>query len=191
MHERGKRMKYDISEVSARLRATRESLDFTAEEIAKAACIDTEEYIAYENGEKDFPLSVLDACAEALGIEMVELLTGVAPTLQTYSLVRKGEGLPIERRIGLTYQHMAYLFKKKKIEPIMVHVPFEPDRTKPVQLTAHEGQEMEFVVHGKMAFVIGNKTEILSEGDCVYFDSSNPHGIVALEGDCELLAILI
>lgn len=184
-------MKYDISEVSARLKATRESLDFTVEEIAKAASITPEEYIAYENGEKDFPLSVLDACAEALGIEMIELLTGMTPTLQTYSLVRKGEGLPIERRIGLTYQHMAYLFKNKKIEPIMVHAPYEPDQTKPVHLTAHEGQEMEFVIRGKMKFVIGNKTEILNEGDCVYFDSSNPHGIVALDGDCELLAILI
>lgn len=184
-------MKYDISEVSARLKATRESLDFTVEEIAKAASIAPEEYIAYESGEKDLPLSVLDACAEALGIEMIELLTGMTPTLQAYSLVRKGEGLPIERRIGLTYQHMAYLFKNKKIEPIMVHAPYEPDQTKPVHLTAHEGQEMEFVIRGKMKFVIGNKTEILNEGDCVYFDSSNPHGIVALDGDCELLAILI
>lgn len=184
-------MKYDISEVSARLKATRESLDFTVEDMAKAAKIDPSEYIAYENGEKDLSLSVLNECAEALGIEMIELLTGVTPTLQTYSLVRKGEGLPIERRIGLTYQHMAYLFKNKKIEPIMVHAPYEPDQTKPVHLSSHEGQEMEFVLKGKMKFVIGNKTEILNEGDCVYFDSSNPHGIVALDGDCELLAILI
>lgn len=184
-------MKYDISEVSARLKATRESLDFTAEEIAKAANIRTEEYIAYENGEKDLSLSILDACAEALGIEMIELLTGMTPTLQTYSLVRKGEGLPIERRIGLTYQHMAYLFKNKKIEPIMVHAPYEPDQTKPVHLSVHEGQEMEFVIKGKIKFVIGNKTEILNEGDCVYFDSSNPHGIVAIDGDSDLLVILI
>lgn len=184
-------MKYDISEVSARLKATRESLDFTVEDMAKAAKIDPNEYIAYENGEKDLSLSVLNECAEALGIEMIELLTGMTPTLQTYSLVRKGEGLPIERRIGLTYQHMAYLFKNKKIEPIMVHAPYESDQTKPVHLSSHEGQEMELVIKGKMKFVIGNKTEILNEGDCVYFDSSNPHGIVALDGDCELLAILI
>lgn len=184
-------MKYDISEVSARLKATRESLDFTTEYMAKAAKIDPSEYVAYENGEKDLSLSVLNECADALGIEMIELLTGMTPTLQTYSLVRKGEGLPIERRIGLTYQHMAYLFKNKKIEPIMVHAPYEPDQTKPVHLSSHEGQEMEFVLKGKMKFVIGNKTEILNEGDCVYFDSSNPHGIVALEEDCELLAILI
>ena len=135
-------MKYDIKEVSSRLKATRECLDYTVADMAKAARITEAEYIAYENGEKDLSLSVLNACAEAMGIEMVELLTGTSPTLNTYSLVRNGEGLPIERRIGFTYQHMAYLFKNKKIEPIMVHAPFEPDHKKPIHLSVHEGQEM-------------------------------------------------
>ncbi len=184
-------MKYDIKEVSSRLRATRESLDYTVEDMAKATKITTEEYIAYENGEKDISLSVLDECAEALGIEMVELLTGSSPTLQKYSLVRKGEGLPIERRIGFTYQHMAYLFKKKKIEPLLVNIPYEPDLTKPIHLSVHEGQEMNYIIKGKIKFVIGNSTEYLNEGDCIYFDSSNPHGMIAIDGDCELLAILI
>lgn len=184
-------MKYDIKEVSSRLKITRESLDFTIEEMAKAAKITVDEYMAYENGDKDISLSVLNECAEALGVEMIELLTGNSPTLQTYSLVRKGEGLPIERRIGFTYQHMAYLFKKKKIEPIMVHIPFEPDLTKPIHLSVHEGQEMNFVVKGKIKFVIGNSVEYLNEGDCIYFDSSNPHGMISIDGDCELLAILI
>lgn len=184
-------MKYDIKEVSARLRATRESLDYSVEDMAKATKITTEEYLAYENGEKDISLSILDECAEALGIEMVELLTGNSPTLQKYSLVRKGEGLPIERRIGFTYQHMAYLFKKKKIEPLLVNIPYEPDLTKPVHLSVHEGQEMNYVLKGKIKFIVGNSTEYLKEGDCIYFDSSNPHGMIAIDGDCELLAILI
>ena len=60
-------MKYDIKEVSSRLKATRESLDYTVEDMAKATKITVEEYIAYENGEKDISLSILDECAEALG----------------------------------------------------------------------------------------------------------------------------
>ena len=184
-------MKYDIKEVSSRLKITRESLDITIEEMANAAKISVEEYVAYENGEKEISLSALNECADALGVEMIELLTGNSPTLQTYSLVRKGDGLPIERRIGFTSQHMAYLFKNKKIEPIMVNVPFEPDLTKPIHLSVHEGQEMNFIVKGKIKFVIGNSVEYLNEGDCIYFDSSNPHGMISIDGDCELLAILI
>lgn len=184
-------MKYDIKEVSSRLRATRESLEISTKEMAAAARITEEEYIAYESGEKDLSLSVLDKCAEAMGIEMIELLTGSSPTLATYSVVRRGEGLPIERRIGFTYQHMAYLFKNKKIEPIMVHAPFEPDEKKPIHMSVHEGQEMDFIISGTLKFVINNNTEILHEGDCVYFDSSNPHGMIAIGGDCDFLAILI
>ena len=131
-------MKYDIKEVSARLKATRESLDYTVGDMARAARITEQEYLDYEEGRKDLSLSVLNSCAEAMGIEMIELLTGSSPTLATYSLVRKGEGLPIERRIGFTYQHMAYLFKNKKIEPIMVHAPYEPDQSKPIAMSVHE-----------------------------------------------------
>lgn len=184
-------MKYDVKEVSARLKATREYLDITAEEMAAAAKISVEDYLAYENGELDFTISILDSCAEAMGIEMVELLTGASPTLQTYSVVRKGDGLPVERRVGFKYQHLAFLFKNKKIEPIMVIAPHEPDETKPIHLSVHDGQEMDFIVKGKLKFVIGDRTEYLSEGDCVYFDSSKPHGMIAIEGDCEFLAILI
>lgn len=184
-------MKYDIKEVSTRLKATRESLDLTVEHMARVTNISVENYLAYENGEKDISLSELNECAEALGVEMIELLTGNSPTLQKYSLVRKGNGLPVERRIDFTYQHMAYLFKNKKIEPLFVTIPYEPDLTKPIHLSVHEGQEMDYILKGKLKFNIGNKTEYLNEGDCIYYDSSNPHGMIAIDGDCELLAIII
>lgn len=186
-------MNYNIKEVSARLKAARESLDITPEFMAQKASITVEEYILCENGEKDFSVSILNSCAEALGIEMIELLTGMTPTLKTYSVVRRGEGLPIERRIGFTYQHMAYLFKNKKIEPIMVNAPYEEsEQNKPIHLSVHDGQEMDFIISGSMKFVIGDRTEILNAGDCVYFDSSKPHGMIAINGaPCDFLAILI
>lgn len=186
-------MNYNIKDVSSRLKATREYLDITADFMAERTNTTKDEYISYENGEKDFSLSFLNAAADALGIEMIELLTGMTPTLKTYSVVRKGEGLPIERRIGFTYQHVAYLFKNKKIEPLVVTAPYNAEENnKPIHLSVHDGQEMDFILSGKMKFVINNHTEILNPGDCVYYDSSNPHGMIATDGEnCEFLAILI
>lgn len=186
-------MNYNIKDVSSRLKATREDFEITAEYMAKQTNTTVEEYISLENGERDFSLSFLNACADALGIEMIELLTGVTPTLQTYSVVRKNKGLPIERRIGFTYQHLAYLFKNKKIEPLMVVAPYsEEEQNKPVFLSVHDGQEMDMIISGQLKFVIKDHVEILNEGDCVYFDSSNPHGMIAYGGqDCHFLAILI
>ncbi len=186
-------MNYNIKEVSSRLKATREYLDITPEYMAEKTNTSVEEYLSCEAGGKDFSLSFLNAAAEALGIEMIELLTGVTPTLKNYSVVRKGEGLPIERRIGLTYQHVAYLFKNKKIEPLVVTAPYsEEEQSKPIHLSVHDGQEMDFILSGKLKFVINNHTEILNPGDCVYYDSTNPHGMIADGGeDCVFLAILI
>lgn len=186
-------MNYNIKEVSSRLKSTREILDIGPEFMAERTNTSVDEYISLENGEKDFSLSFLNACADALGIEMIELLTGVEPKLETYSLVKKDKGLPIERRIGFTYQHIAYLFKNKKIEPLIVNAPYsEEEQNKPVHLSVHDGQEMDYIISGQMKFVINDHEEILSEGDCVYYNSKNPHGMIACGGsDCKFLAVLI
>ena len=91
-------MDYNIKDVSGRLKSTREYLDISVGEMASKTNVTTEEYISLENGEKDFSLSFLNEAANALGVELVELLTGVTPKLNTYSIVRKDKGLPIERR---------------------------------------------------------------------------------------------
>jgi mannose-6-phosphate isomerase-like protein (cupin superfamily) len=186
-------MNYEIKDVSARLKATREYLDITAEAMAEKTQTPIKDYIILESGEKDLSLSFLNDCAGALGVELIELLTGTEPRLQKYSIVKAGKGLPIDRRIGFTYQHMAHLFKHKKIEPLIVTAPYsEAEQGKPVHMSNHDGQEMNFIIKGKMKFTIGDKTELLEAGDCVYFDSSVPHGMVAAGGqDCEFLAVLI
>lgn len=58
-------------------------------------------------------------------MDIVELLTGSNPTLSFYTIVRKGEELPIERRKGFDYKHLAYLLKDKMIEPFLVTVPYD------------------------------------------------------------------
>ncbi|MCL1789025.1 MAG: cupin domain-containing protein [Oscillospiraceae bacterium] len=186
-------MNYDIKDVSARLKMTREYLDITAEELAEKTRTNIEDYRALETGEKDFSLSFLHDCAVVLGVDIIELLTGRPPTLKKYALSRNGKGLPIKRREEFSYQHMAHHFKDKKVEPFMVTAPFSAeDKNKPVPLSSHDGQEMDIVISGKLKFVIGEHTEILEEGDCIYFDAKNPHGMTAVDGqDCKFLAVLI
>ena len=184
-------MKYDKMEISARLKASRECLDITVDDMAALLKCTAEEYLAYESGENEISVSALNRCAEAMGIDLVELLTGVSPNLQKYSLVRKGDGLPIERRVGLSYNHIAYMFKNKKVDPLIVIAPEETDKTKPIHFSVHDGQEMDYILRGKLKVIIGNTTEILEEGDCIYFDSSTPHGVVAVDGECEFITVLI
>ena len=107
-------MDYNIKDVSGRLKSTREYLDISVGEMANKTNVTTDEYISLENGEKDFSLSFLNQAADALGIELIELLTGVTPKLNTYSIVRKDQGLPIERRERLPISTLPIFLKTRK-----------------------------------------------------------------------------
>lgn len=185
-------MDYNIKEVAERLHGLRIDLDLSIEEFCSKTGISIEDYERIEKGEKDFSITFLYKCAEIFNVELIEILTGTAPKLSTYSIVRKDKGLPIERRERFEYQHLAYLFKDKKVEPLLVHAPFEKDNLdKPIVLSVHEGQEFNYIFKGKLKFVIGNHTEILNQGDAVYYNSTTPHGMIALDDDCDFLSVLI
>lgn len=186
-------MNYNIKEVASRLRGLRETLDFSIEEFCLKTGVSVEEYEKIEKGEKDFSITFLYKCAEIFNVELIEILTGQAPNLTTYSIVRKGKGLPIERRERFEYQHLAYLFKEKSIEPLIVKAPLDKAALdKPIKLSVHEGQEFDYILKGSLKFVIGDHSETLYEGDAVYYNSNTPHGMIAIgDEDCEFMAVLI
>lgn len=186
-------MNYNIKEVAQRLKGLREDLELSVEEFASKTGVSVSEYELIEKGEKDFSITFLYKCSEIFKVELVELLTGTAPKLSSYSIVRKDKGLPIERRERFAYQHLAYLFKDKSIEPLLVKAPFEKDaQDKPIKFSVHDGQEFDYILKGSLKFVIGEHSEILNEGDSVYYNSNTPHGMISVNGeDCEFMAVLI
>lgn len=186
-------MQYNIKEVAKRLKGLRLACDLSIEEFCEKTGITAEDYEKIENGEKDFSVTFLYKCSEIFDIDLIEILTGAPPRLSTYSIIRKGQGLPIERRERFAYQHLAYLFKNKDIEPLLVTAPYEEEaQDKPIRLSVHEGQEWDYILKGKLKFIIGDHTEIVEEGDSLYYNSKQPHGMIAVGGeDCEFLAILI
>lgn len=186
-------MNYSIKETAQRLKGLRESLDISIEEICEKTSTSKEIYEKIENGEMDFSVSFLYKCAEAFGVDLIEILTGENPKLNKYEIVRNGQGLPIERRERFAYQHLAYLFKGKRIEPLMVTAPYEEEaQDKPIVLSSHDGQEFDYIIEGSLKCVFGDKTEILNAGDAVYYDSSTPHGMIAVGGkDCKFMAVLV
>ena len=193
LQERTDVMDYNIKEVSERLRATREALDLTPEYLAERVKVSVEEYNVLESGEKDITVSFLNNCAEAMGVELIALLTGVSPKLTRYSIVRNGEGLRVERRQQFEYYHLAYMFKNKCLEPMLVTAPYiEEEQNAPIKMSRHDGQEFDYIISGKMKFIINGHEEILGPGDSIYLDSTNPHGMIAIDGeDCRFIAILV
>jgi transcriptional regulator with XRE-family HTH domain len=47
-------------------------------------------------------------------------------------------------------------------------------------MSHHEGEEILFILTGKIEMHVGTRREVLNPGDCVQFDSTIPHKLVAL-----------
>lgn len=182
-----------INEIAFRIRSLREDLGISQEEMAISIGISTQDYIAAEEGPADYSFSFLYHAAEKLGVDMIDLLTGEGPHLSGYSLIRKGDGLAIKRRESFEYLHLAPAFKDKLAEPFYVTAPYiEEEQDAPITLSSHEGQELNYIVKGKLRFAYENHVEDLNPGDTIFYDSSRPHGMIAIGGEaCEFLAIVL
>ncbi len=166
------------SEIAERLRGIRLLSDVSVYDMAKAMNITEAEYRALEDGDTMIPVSVLLEACTILNISMTELLTGEKAKLKTYSLVKKGRGVSVERNNAYKYENLAFNFSTRKVEPLMVYI--EPNSNPDVSVNAHLGQEYHYCLEGSYLCKIGDKELIIEEGDSLYFDSTNPHGMKAL-----------
>lgn len=176
--------------IAFRIRDLRDIAGLTAAQVAAKTGISLEEYEAYETGTRDFSFSHLFNIAEALGVDISDLLTGESPKLHGYVLTRAGQGLKFNRREQYVYHHLAYNFRDKLAEPFIVTVTQdEPGAEK--QAHSHEGQEFDYVLNGKLKIVLGGNELYLQAGDSIYYDSALPHAMFALEGDCRFIAVVV
>ncbi|MCI9166567.1 MAG: AMP-binding protein [Oscillospiraceae bacterium] len=62
----------------------------------------------------------------------------------------------------------------------------------PIHLTTHSGQEFDIVLSGQLKVQVGEHTEILEEGDSILYNSSTPHGMIAVGGrKCVFCAVVV
>ena len=183
----------DTAEVIRRIRALREDLDFSIQDMADATGRSAEEYEAQEHGERDLSFTFLYKCANKLGVDVIELLTGETPHLSGYEITRSGEGLSVIRREGFEYLHQASLFKKKLCEPFIVTAPYSAEeQDKPIHLSHHEGQELDFIISGHLRFAYEDHVEEVGPGDTLFYDSGRGHGMIAIGGEpCVFLAVVL
>jgi quercetin dioxygenase-like cupin family protein len=180
-----------VGQIATRIRELREIAGISLESLAKGIRVSPEAYREYESGAVDIPIGVLFEVAGFFKIELTEILTGEAPRLHKYCLVRKDKGVEVERRTPYRYQNLAYNFIHKKAEPFLVTVePGPADGA--VSLNTHPGQEFNFVLEGTLKLVIDETELILNEGDSIFFDSGAKHGMKAV-GDrrARFLAIIL
>ena len=184
---------FKIREMAERIRELREITRYTPEEMAAKTDVTIEEYLACENGQSDLNFAFIYRCALAFGVNVTDIIDGVSPKLKSYTVTRNGAGQRIEQAHGMTYYNLAYAFQNRIAEPLLVRSEYNEEALhKDIELTTHAGQEIDIVISGSLMVQVGSHKEVLRAGDSIYYDSSAPHGMIAVDGqDCEFYAIVL
>ena len=186
--------KEQLMEIASRIKEMREIMGWSTEEMAKKTEVTEEEYVNYETANADIPFSFIHKCALEFGVELTEFLEGHnAARLTGYTVTRKGHGLQTAKEDGIDIKNLAPKFRDKIAEPYWVRYEYSASQqNKPIHLATHSGQEFDLVMSGSLKVQIGNHTEILHEGDSIYYNSSTPHGMIAVDGkDCVFCAVVL
>lgn len=184
-------MKEKINQIAARIRELRIVTGLTVEEMAARTATTVEEYEQCEAGNRNLSVAFLYHCTLSFGVDLGDLLEGKSPKLRQYALTRKGGGQRIEEAHSMIGFNLASEFRNRIALPLYMELNYNGDE-ETIDLVTHEGQECDIVIRGHMKIRIGDNTEILGPGDCIYFDSGTPHGMIAVDGeDCAFYAIVL
>jgi quercetin dioxygenase-like cupin family protein len=114
-------------------------------------------------------------------------MTGEDPRMASAAVCRKGQGVQIVRYPGYEFSSLAYNFKGRTMEPLMVTL----DSSRPAApQVSHSGQEFNYIVEGRMKVTVGKAEYILNSGDSIYFDATLPHGQSAIDGSARFITII-
>ncbi len=163
----------ELKDLGQRLGGLRDACGFGQEEFASLLGITPETLGAYEETGYDIPISVLMQASRICNVDMAVLLTGSSTHLDTYQVVRAGEGRIVDRFPGYHFEDLAYNYHDKVMQPLLVTLDPSDD---PAALVTHGGQEFNYVIAGKVILVFADKEIELDVGDSIYFNPQIPHG---------------
>ncbi|MBO7761944.1 MAG: AMP-binding protein, partial [Clostridia bacterium] len=186
-------MKEKIKQIADRIRELRLIAGLSVEEMAARTGTSIEEYEQCEAGNRNLSIAFLYHCTLSFGVDLGDILEGKSPQLRSYALTRKGEGQRIEEAHHMVGFNLASGFRNRIALPLYMELNAQPgDGEQEIDLVTHEGQECDIVIRGRMKIKIGEHTEILGPGDCIYYDSGTPHGMIAVgDEDCAFYAIVL
>ncbi len=165
----------DPRRLGARLAALRKLNGLTLEQLATRAET-TKSYLSkLERGLSSPTIGTLLRLARALGVE-TDRLIGDHHDGGDVVVVKAADRVPFSRsneRDGYTYEAIAASRQNKAMVPFIMRPPHAVDDTQ--DLVSHAGEELIFLISGKMEIVFADRRVLMEAGDSVYFNASIPH----------------
>ena len=162
------------AEIGKRIRDFRLKKLLTLQELADKTGYSKGYLSKVEKSVKAPPVATLSVIARELDVS-VSMILGEEALTDSICLVRQNERTIMAKtgeEFGYAYEALANPYPNKHMEPYILSYPSDEALKHSFQ---HDGEEMLFVLKGKMRFKYGNQELLLNEGDCIYFDSGVVH----------------
>ncbi len=162
------------AEIGKRIREFRLKKNFTLQMLADKTGYSKGYLSKVEKSDKAPPVTTLSTIARELDATVAGFL-GEGLQKNLLCVVRKNERTLMAGNgegVGYPYEALANAYPNKHMEPFILSYPPKEAFKYSFQ---HDGEEILFVLRGKLRFKYGDREFVLEEGDCVYFDSSIPH----------------
>jgi transcriptional regulator with XRE-family HTH domain len=130
-----------------------------------------------ERGEASTSIANLIRIAGVLGVELQEFFGAdeVASKPPDYRLVRRAEraAAPMLAAAGYSYERLGGDLGGQHLDAFELEFPV--GARKPILLVAHPGEEVLFLLSGRIEFQIAADHFTMDAGDCLHFNSAQPH----------------
>lgn len=170
-------MESALERVGPRLRAARQRLGLTLEELAAQAEMSPSTLSRLESGKRQANLELLVPLTRQLGIRLDDLIPAETPDPRIRQAPVRRDGLVI---VPLTPTHA----------PIQTVKITYPPRARMPELQVHDGYEWLYLLHGRLRVRLGERELVLTRGEAAEFDTRIPHAMIATGGrPAEVLTI--
>lgn len=176
--------------IGEKIRGLRQQKRLTLQELSELTTLSKPLLSQIENQQVIPPLATLLKIARGLKVDIHFFFADVGNS-QKYVLtrredVREDEKVPRpvanETARPYAYHSLAQGLRHKHMEPFLVE--FEKKEWDDALFFKHEGdEEFIYVISGELDFHYNNEVLRMRDGDSIYYDSSQPHGWVAVGDD--------
>lgn len=182
MNEVQKESRAIQEEISDRIRNIRDERGWSLEKLSETCGLSKGYLSQIENCEKLPTIGALTKIALGLRVEVRTLISG-EPTkvdFTRFTVVRNHERHVETDPTFLSthvYESITYKKRDRLVDAYVVtlgpNVPKDP--------VLHEGEELVFVLEGRVEFMYDTQSTILEPGDCLYFEADRRHSAHSLE----------
>ena len=169
-------------QIGKRIRDLRKEADLTLNQLAGDTGLSSPLLSRLENGQTIPSIQTLQLIASSLKTDIAYFFK--TDESKSYVLSRKGKRKFLHSERGakgkVTYkvEKLADRFDSPYMDPMIATIVARDH--KGFNAISHGGQELLYVIEGKIELTLGKEKFIMSEGDAVYYDGDAPHKAITL-----------